>query len=176
MLPACSFIWWLYMSGFKTTQKLLEETPRRAQEIIGNSFFMILVISAAVTPPLLLNREKIKNIILAGQQQRYVPLRRNLFYDRCLRDFYIVSWVWVESVYSGTGVCKAGNNFGGAWRCGKYGSGPCPDFWVRYGDCRGSMGNCYCTMLYLCLCNLFSAQQDYSGTPVPKQAAKEDCT
>ena len=29
MLPACSFIWWLYMSGFKTTQELLEEIPVR---------------------------------------------------------------------------------------------------------------------------------------------------
>lgn len=110
------------MSGFKTTQKLLEETPRRAQEIIGNSFFMILVISAAVTPPLLLNREKIKNIILAGQQQRYVPLRRNLFYNICLRDFCIASWMWDEPVYSGTGVCKAGHVFSGTWSCGKCGS------------------------------------------------------
>lgn len=29
ILPACSFIWWLHMSGFKTTQELLEETSVR---------------------------------------------------------------------------------------------------------------------------------------------------
>ncbi len=31
------------------------------------------------------------------------------------------------------------------------------------------MGNCYFTMLYLCLRSLLFAQQDYSGTPVPRQ-------
>ena len=63
-----------------------------------------------------------KNTILAGQQQRYVPLRRNLFYNICLRDFCIASWMWAEPVYSGTGVCKAGHVFSGTWSCGKCGS------------------------------------------------------
>ncbi len=87
-----------------------------------------------------------KNTILAGRQQRYVPLRRNLFYNIYLRDFCIASWVRAEPVYSGTGVRRIflegvrHNTVGRvqypyvyvciAWYCGTV----CPGRWP---DCNG---------------------------------------
>lgn len=93
---------------------------RRAREIIGNAFFYDFSYIGGSNSPAF--TEPGKNTILAGQQQRYVPLRRNLFYNICLRDFCIASWMWAEPVYSGTGVCKAGHVFSGTWSCGKCGS------------------------------------------------------
>ena len=117
------------MSGLKTTQELLAETPVRRLAIHGSDGFCI--------------------------------------YGRDWRSLLYEHQPWAERGTQGEG-----------------------DYWKRLAIVTpllllnrekilyllGSMGNCYRTMLYLRLCNLFFALQDYSDTTVSKQVAKGNCT
>ena len=84
--------------------------------------------------------------------------------------------MWAEPVYSGTGVCKAGHDFSGTWSCGNVVLDPIMIFGCGMGIAGAAWGTVIaqcCTCVYV-IC--FLRSRIIPGTPVPKQAAKEDCT